>query len=198
MAETSSNRGKRRTVILTMAVLCLMAALTAAAVPLYRAFCQATGFGGTTQVADSLPELGDEWVTVRFNADTARGMPWSFKPAQLEIKVRAGEQVLAFYEAHNPTDATITGAATFNVTPEKAGLYFDKIDCFCFTEQVLGPGESADMPVTFFVDPEMFDDPNTKDVKTITLSYTFFEQVSDTEQDSAALVSDDEPEPVKN
>jgi len=198
MAEASSKRGKRRTVVLTLGILGVMAALTAAAVPLYQMFCQATGYGGTPQVADSLPEPTDNWVTIRFNADTARGMPWSFKPEQLEIKVRAGEQTLAFYEAQNPTDRTITGTAVFNVVPDSAGLYFDKIECFCFTEQTLGPGEIAQMPVTFFVDPEMFDDPNTKDVKTITLSYTFYEQESDSEQDSAALVTNDEAAPAQN
>jgi cytochrome c oxidase assembly protein subunit 11 len=198
MADGNANRSKRRTVILTLGVLALMTALTVAAVPLYRAFCQATGYGGTTQVADSVPEVGDRWVTVRFNADTGRGMPWHFRPEQNEVRVRVGEQVLAFFEAENPTKATITGAATFNVTPEKAGRYFSKIDCFCFTEQVLGPGQRADMPVTFFVDPEIYNDPNTWDVNTITLSYTFFEQDSDAEQDSAALVTDDASGLVKN
>ena len=138
---------------MTLAIIGVMGALTAAAVPLYRMFCQATGFGGTTQVADTMPEIGDRWVTVRFNADTGRGMPWTFRPAQREIRVRVGEQVLAFYEAENPTQSTITGTATFNVTPQKAGLYFAKIDCFCFTEQILGPGQRADMPVDVFCRP---------------------------------------------
>ncbi len=183
---------------MTLAIIGVMGALTVAAVPLYRIFCQATGFGGTTQIADSVPEIGDRWVTVRFNADTARGMPWNFRPAQNEVRVRVGEQVLVFYEAENPTQSTTTGTATFNVTPQKAGLYFAKVDCFCFTEQVLQPGERVDMPVSFFVDPEMFEDPNTRDVHTITLSYTFFEQDSDAEQDSAAFVSDDASDPVTN
>lgn len=198
MTDSTRQRGKCRTVIATLAVIACMSALTVAAVPLYRLFCQVTGFGGTTQVAQITPEIGDRMVTVRFNADTARGMPWTFRPSQREIEVRVGEQVLAFYEAENTTDRTITGTATFNVTPDKAGLYFAKIDCFCFTEQILAPGQKVDMPVTFFVDPEMFDDPNTDDVHTITLSYTFFEQESDVEQDRAALVLEDEPDAISN
>jgi cytochrome c oxidase assembly protein subunit 11 len=174
MVYPNKTRAKRRTVVLTLGILAVMAALTVSAVPLYRMFCQVTGFGGTTQTADAAPEIGDRWITVRFNADTGRGMPWNFRPEQTEVRVRVGEQVLAFYEAQNPTAATITGTATFNVTPQKAGLYFAKIDCFCFTEQVLGPGQRADMPVTFFVDPDMLSDINAREVKTVTLSYTFF------------------------
>jgi len=198
MAERNTKAGKQRTVLMTLGILGVMVALTVAAVPLYRMFCQVTGFGGTTQVATAAPEVGEEWVTVQFNADTGRGMPWSFRPAQREVKVRVGEQTLVFFEAQNPTDRTITGTATFNVTPQKAGLYFAKIECFCFTEQVLETGKKVDMPVSFFVDPGMFDDPNTKDVHTITLSYTFFEQESDDGQASAALGDDDYAGLVKN
>jgi cytochrome c oxidase assembly protein subunit 11 len=152
-----------------------------AAVPLYRMFCQVTGFGGTTQVAEKAPvAVGERIITVRFNADTARGMPWKFQPQQRAVSLKVGQQALALYEAANPTDRRIVGTSTFNVTPLKAGPYFSKIECFCFTEQALAPGQSIDMPVSFFVDPEISDDRNLDDVKTITLSYTFFEVVGDT------------------
>jgi|TARA_B100000959_G_scaffold18023_1_gene17394 cytochrome c oxidase assembly protein subunit 11 len=152
-----------------------------AAVPLYRMFCQVTGFGGTTQVAEKAPvAVGERIITVRFNADTARGMPWKFQPQQRAVSLKVGQQALALYEAANPTDRRIVGTSTFNVTPLKAGPYFSKIECFCFTEQALAPGQSVDMPVSFFVDPEISDDRNLDDVKTITLSYTFFEVVGDT------------------
>ena len=147
-----------------------------AAVPLYQMFCQVTGFGGTTQVAEKAPvAAGERVITVRFNADTARGMPWQFRPQQRAVSLKVGEQALALYEAVNPTDRHIVGTSTFNVTPLKAGPYFSKIECFCFTEQALAPGQSIDMPVSFFVDPEISNDRNLDDVKTITLSYTFFE-----------------------
>jgi len=147
-----------------------------AAVPLYQMFCQVTGFGGTTQVAEKAPvAAGERVITVRFNADTARGMPWQFRPQQRAVSLKVGEQALALYEAVNPTDRRIVGTSTFNVTPLKAGPYFSKIECFCFTEQALAPGQSVDMPVSFFVDPEISNDRNLDDVKTITLSYTFFE-----------------------
>ncbi len=199
MTDAARQRGKLRTVLATLAVISCMTALTVAAVPLYRLFCQVTGFGGTPQIVEAAPEQADDrWVTVRFDANTARGMPWTFRPLDREIEVRVGEQMLMFYEASNPTDRPVTGTATFNVTPDKAGLYFAKIDCFCFIEQTLAPGESIEMPVSFFVDPGMFDDPNTDDVHTITLSYTFFEQAGDEEQNSAALVSDETPGVASN
>jgi cytochrome c oxidase assembly protein subunit 11 len=153
----------------------VMLGLTAASVPLYRMFCQTTGYGGTTQVADRAPATPlEQTIKVRFNADVDPALPWLFQPAQREIVVRLGEQRLAFFHARNRSDRAITGQAVFNVTPDKAGVYFDKIACFCFTEQVLQPGEAVDMPVSFFVDPAILDDPNAHDVKTITLSYTFF------------------------
>jgi cytochrome c oxidase assembly protein subunit 11 len=152
-----------------------MIGLAFASVPLYRIFCQVTGFGGTPQIADSLDvEVGERTLTVRFTADTARGMPWRFKPVQKAVSLKVGEQKLAFYQAVNTSDKTITGTATFNVTPVKAGYYFTKIDCFCFTEQTLEPGQEVDMPVAFYVDPEISADPNLDDVTEITLSYTFF------------------------
>jgi cytochrome c oxidase assembly protein subunit 11 len=168
-------RRKGLTALLATGVIAGMLGLTAAAVPLYRLFCQVTGYGGTTQRAAQAPEqVRDRTIKVRFNADIAQGMSWSFAPAAREVEVRIGEQTLAFYRAHNRAGRPITGTATFNVTPAKAGIYFSKIDCFCFTEQVLAPDESADLPVSFFVDPAILDDPDTKDLQSITLSYTFF------------------------
>jgi cytochrome c oxidase assembly protein subunit 11 len=154
-----------------------MVGMAFAAVPLYSLFCQVTGYGGTSQVAVSAPgAVSGRMMTVQFDASTAAGMPWKFKPAQRQIKVRIGEEQLAFYTAHNPLKRTVMGTATYNVTPHKAGPYFSKIDCFCFTEQVLEPGQSVEMPVSFFVDPDILKDPGLDDVKTITLSYTFFEK----------------------
>ncbi len=143
--------------------------------PLYRLFCQATGFGGTTQRADRAPaNASDVVVTIRFNAETAPDLGWEFHPLQDAVTVHPGEQRQIFYRAVNNTTQPATASATFNVTPAKSGVYFDKLQCFCFSEQHLGPGESADMGVVFFVDPDILTDPNTTDVRTITLSYTMF------------------------
>ncbi len=164
---------------LTVAALAMllvaMGGLVYASVPLYRLFCQVTGFGGTTRTAAAPPAVpGARIIAVRFNADVNRAMPWSFQPAQREISVQVGEEALAFYVARNDSEVPITGTATFNVTPQKTGIYYNKIECFCFTEQRLLPSESVDMAVSFFVDPAIVDDPNQDDVKAITLSYTFF------------------------
>jgi len=154
-----------------------MVGLAFAAVPLYSLFCQVTGYGGTSQVAVKAPgAVSERMITIQFDAGVAGGMPWQFKPAQREIKVRLGEEALAFYRASNPLKRSVMGSATYNVTPHKAGPYFNKIECFCFTEQVLEGGRSVDMPVSFFVDPDIVNDPNLDDVRTITLSYTFFEK----------------------
>ncbi len=175
----------RRKAIPLVAVGLGMAGLAWAAVPLYDMFCRVTGFGGTTQVAaEGSDRVLERMVTVRFDASTVRGMPWEFRPVQTKIQLRIGETALAFYEAYNPTDRVIAGTASYNVSPFSMGGYFAKIDCFCFTEQVLQPGQRVTMPVTFYVDPEMVDDPETEGVTTITLSYTFFE----TELDSQAAL----------
>lgn len=170
-------KGQRTTVVAIILGIAFMGALTASAVPLYRLFCQVTGFAGTPATALEAPGFSGDptLVTVRFNADTARGMPWEFRPLLQEVRTPTGEQVTVFYEAINPTGREITGVSTFNVTPLKVGEYFAKIDCFCFVEQTLAPGERVAMPVTFFVDPDMLDDPLTSEVRSITLSYTFFE-----------------------
>jgi len=177
-------QGKRNrlTALVAAGVVFGMVGAAYAAVPLYQMFCQVTGYGGTTQMATEAPAVtGERIITVRFNADTAGTMPWRFRPQQRAVTVRVGEQTLALYEAINPSQRRIVGSATFNVTPAKAGAYFNKIECFCFTEQALKPGESTDMPVSFFVDPAISDDPNLDDVHTITLSYTFFEVAGGTD-----------------
>ena len=158
----------------------LMLGAAYASVPLYDLFCRVTGFGGTPQTAEAAgTEVLDQTITVRFDASTARDMPWRFEPVETTREVRIGETGLAFYEAHNPTDRPITGSATYNVAPFSAGGYFVKIDCFCFVEQTLEPGETVQMPVTFYVDPDITRDPETENVPEITLSYTFYERDAD-------------------
>ena len=160
----------RRTGLLLSCVIVAMIGLTAASVPLYRLFCQVTGFGGTTQMADAPPPaVGDRVVEIRFNADVDKRLPWSFQPAQRQMKLRVGEVGLAFYRARNVSRRDITGTAVFNVTPQKVGIYFNKVE-----QQTLGPGKTVEMPVTFFVDPAIVEDHNLDDVRTVTLSYTFF------------------------
>ena len=169
-------RASRRMLAGLLFVVVCMVGLCFAAVPLYRVFCEETGFGGTTQVAHAFPKgaLGRQ-ITVRFNADVGGGLDWDFAPDQKEITVKLGEPAHISYHAANRSRRKITGRAIYNVTPEKAGPYFDKIQCFCFTNQELKAGEKVDMPVTFFVDPDLVNDASMDDVKTITLSYTFFE-----------------------
>ena len=172
-----SHKRKRMMLVVLGGVACGMVGLSFAAVPLYDLFCSVTGFGGTTQTADAAPaEVGNRVMAVQFNSDVSNDVPWRFKPSQREVKLRVGEVGLAFYTAINESNNTILGSATFNVTPPKAGIYFSKIDCFCFEEQVLRPGESAELPVTFFIDPDIVNDRDMDDVTTITLSYTFFNQ----------------------
>ncbi|WPZ35686.1 cytochrome c oxidase assembly protein [Thalassobaculum sp. OXR-137] len=153
-----------------------MVGVSYAAVPLYTLFCQVTGFGGTTQVADAAPGASAEHrtFTVRFDSNVRDGLDWKFVPAARTTKVEVGVENLAFYRATNTGDTPIVGTAAFNVTPHKAGPYFMKIACFCFTEQVLKPGETVDMPVQFFLDPELLKDPKMDGVTTVTLSYTFY------------------------
>mgnify|MGYP001395075817 FL=1 len=172
-----SHKRKRMMLVVLGGVACGMVGLSFAAVPLYDLFCSVTGFGGTTQTADAAPaEVGNRVMAVQFNSDVSNDVPWRFKPSQREVELRVGEVGLAFYTAINESNNTILGSATFNVTPLKAGIYFTKVDCFCFEEQVLRPGESAELPVTFFIDPDIVNDRDMDDVTTITLSYTFFNQ----------------------
>lgn len=153
----------------------IMLALSFASVPLYRLFCAATGYGGTTQVAKSAPAtLGRRDVVVHFDANIAPGLPWKFQPETSDIRIRTGQTVTIFYKATNLSDRETAAQAMYNVTPESAGAYFDKIACFCFTEQKLGPHASLEMPVVFFLDPALEQDSSMTGVASITLSYTFF------------------------
>lgn len=163
-------------------VVCAMVGLSFASVPLYSVFCRVTGWGGTTQVSVTLPstdEIIDRDITVRFDGNTARDLPWNFRPEKISIKVKLGERGFANFIAVNRTQIPTAGTATFNVTPLKAGKYFHKIQCFCFDEQILQPNQKVNMPVLFYVDPKLHDDRNMDDVTTITLSYSFFKADSD-------------------
>lgn len=169
-------RRRNRTVLLSLLGLVVgMTGLAYASVPLYSLFCQVTGYGGTTQRAEAgSTAVLERTIKVRFNADVNRSLDWSFHPNQREVTLKVGETYLASYNARNQGREPVVGTAVYNVTPAKAGAYFNKIQCFCFTEQVLQPGQDVDMPVAFFVDPAIADDPNMEDVGTITLSYTFY------------------------
>ncbi|MEZ5825441.1 MAG: cytochrome c oxidase assembly protein [Geminicoccaceae bacterium] len=171
------DRRKRRTAFAGGVVIAGMLGLTAASVPLYNLFCRVTGYGGTTQRADveaAEREVVDQVIEVSFNADISPDLPWTFRPLQRKVEVKIGENRLAFFEAINNSDQPIVGRAVYNVTPHKTGYYFNKVHCFCFDEQVLQPGERVEMPVSFFVDPEMLEDPDARMVRQMTLSYTFF------------------------
>ena len=160
---------------LRLALLALaMVGLAFASVPLYRAFCQATGFGGTTQRAERAPGAIAGEIGVRFDANVDSKLPWRFEPVQERVRIHPGERTTIYYRATNLTARTTTGQAIFNVTPEETGPYFNKIACFCFTEQTLKPGQSVIMPVVFFVDPRIRDDQDTRIIDEITLSYTFY------------------------
>mgnify|MGYP000296597633 CR=1 FL=1 len=168
--------GPQKTVVQTVSVVLVMGALAWASVPLYDWFCRVTGFGGVTGVSEVAPdEVLDQTIKIRFDGSLNSNMPWEFKPVVREMELKIGETGLAFYEAYNPTDRPIAGSASYNVYPYEAGGFFNKIDCFCFEEQVLEPGERVQMPVTFYVDPEIVADRDAKYVHAITLSYTFYE-----------------------
>jgi cytochrome c oxidase assembly protein subunit 11 len=155
-------------------IVLVMVGLAFASVPLYRIFCQVTGFGGTPMRADAAPGAVAGQVGVRFDANVNGALPWTFKPQETIIRIRPGERMTTNYLAHNLTARSTTGRAIFNVSPATAGQYFNKIECFCFTEQTLRPGQRVEMPVVFFVDPKIRDDESTRDIDEITLSYTFF------------------------
>lgn len=170
-----SSGSNRRTATYLAGVVLTMGTLAWAAVPFYDWFCRVTGYGGTTNTAEAgAEEVLDETVTVRFDANVAPGLGWQFRPLQNEMTLKIGETGMAFYEAYNPTDRAIAGTASYNVAPDLAGYYFTKIQCFCFTEQVLQPGERVEMPVIFYVDPTIVDDRDAGHIRNITLSYTFF------------------------
>jgi cytochrome c oxidase assembly protein subunit 11 len=160
-----------------------MVGMSFAAIPLYRVFCQATGYGGTPKIgAAAAPGGNGRTIRVRFNADTYPGLPWTFAPDQVEIAVPLGEDHLASYTARNKARSAVTGVALYNITPEKAAKYFHKTACFCFNKQTLEPGQTMDFPLSFWVDPAIGTDPDTSDVQTVTLSYTFFRTLEDAEK----------------
>lgn len=178
--------GPQKTAAQLAGVAVTMLSLSFAAVPFYDWFCRVTGYGGTVGVSQSASDVVlDQTIKIRFDASKEAGMPWDFKPEIREMTLRIGETGLAFYEAYNPTDRVVAGTASYNVTPDQAGGFFTKIDCFCFTQQVLQPGERVMMPVTFYVDPGIVTDREGKYVKHITLSYTF--HVTDLPEQQAAL-----------
>lgn len=165
---------EKRTLSGLLAVVLVMGALSWAAVPFYSWFCQVTGYGGTTQRAEGPSDrVVDQVVRVRFDANVDANLDWTFRPLQNRIELKFGETGLAFYEAVNTSDEVLTGTASFNVAPDVAGIFFDKIECFCFTEQTLAPGERIEMPVTFYVNPDMVDDRDAGRIRDITLSYSF-------------------------
>jgi cytochrome c oxidase assembly protein subunit 11 len=180
MASVPLERQNRRVALIFVGVAAGMLGLGYAAVPLYDLFCRVTGFGGTTQVATeaqaanaALLSAGAPTISIRFDANTARDMPWTFRPRQVTDRVQVGQRDMAIFEAKNLSSVPVTGTATFNVEPEQAGIHFNKIQCFCFTEQTLQPGQEVAMPVLYFVDPKALDDPAMEGVEQITLSYTF-------------------------
>lgn len=179
-------RSNRRLAMVCLGFFAGMVGMAYAAVPLYDLFCKVTGYGGTTQrVAQYSPVILDRDITVRFDANIAGGLPWQFKPVTREVKLKIGETTQVSYEAKNIFSRPVSGRATFNVTPQIAGAYFMKVECFCFTDTELKPGETMDMPVVFYVDPEIVNVPELKNINTITLSYTFFPLAEGSPQASA-------------
>jgi len=174
-SAASLDARNRRVALFAALFVAAMVGLAFASVPLYRLFCQATGYGGIPQRADRGPDqVLDRTIRIRFDANVDSGLPWSFEPVQQVMDVKIGEQALAFFKATNNGSTPITGTAIFNVAPELGGRYFTKIQCFCFKQQTLNPGTTAEMPVIFFVDPKILEDEDTKNISEITLSYTFY------------------------
>ncbi|MBY8825392.1 cytochrome c oxidase assembly protein [Sphingomonas colocasiae] len=170
-------RGKRRTAVSMVMLVTGMVCLGYASVPLYRLFCQVTGFGGTTQRAEAgamVKPVAGKTISIRFDANHAPALPWSFEPEKHVETVTIGANEMAFYSAKNLSDKPVSGIASYNVSPTQAGKYFTKVECFCFSQQTLEPGQQVRMPVIFFVDPKILDDPDANDISEITLSYTFF------------------------
>ncbi len=167
-------------------VIATMGGLAYASVPLYRMFCAATGYGGTPRIGPQAgPGATDTFILVRFNADVNGGMPWRFEAVQRELRVALGNEQPAFYRARNLSGTAVIGVSTYNVTPEKAAPYFHKTQCFCFNEQIIAAGGEAQFPLSFWVDPAIASDPNTRDVTEITLSYTFFHSLNDASRTGA-------------
>lgn len=179
-------RKNRRLAFASFGFVAFMVGVSFAAVPLYDLFCRVTGFGGTPMIGQAAPAApGEATITVRFNANTHPNLPWRFAAQNTAMTLRVGEEGLAFYTASNRTDRPATGVSTYNVTPEVVGRYFHKTACFCFEDQTLQPGQQVDMPLSFWVDPRIAQDPATRDIRTITVSYTFFRSLHDAERAGA-------------
>jgi cytochrome c oxidase assembly protein subunit 11 len=179
-------RRNRRMAFGAFGFVAFMVGVSFAAVPLYDLFCRVTGFGGTPMIGQAAPgAVGERTITVRFNANTQPNLPWRFTAQQNAMTVRLGEEGLAFYTARNLSNGPVMGVSTYNVTPEVVGRYFHKTACFCFEEQTLEPGQTVDMPLAFWVDPRIATDPATRDIRTITVSYTFFRSLNDAERAGA-------------
>ena len=181
MATAPLEYRNRRVGLIALAGALVMLGLGYASVPLYRLFCEATGFGGTTQRANEAQAnsvaVAAKTISVRFDGNVESGMPWEFGPEQVTQTLRIGARKMAFFKAHNLSPKAVTGVASFNVTPANAGRYFNKVQCFCFNQQTLKPGQTVDMPVIYYVDPAILTDPDAKDIEQITLSYTFHQVV---------------------
>lgn len=188
--EKKLERRKTTTAIIAVTVVAGMVGFAFASAPLYRMVCKTLGIGGTTQVAAQAPSsISQEPVTIRFDSNIDPQLPWEFKPEQKAVTVKFGETATVKYRAKNISDHTIVGTATFNVTPEKVGIYFNKLACFCFQETTLKPGEEVELPVTFFVDPDLLQDEYANEVRTLTLSYTFFPSLNAVASAPATTVS---------
>ncbi len=188
-SQAAPARNHRSVAIACAAVAVGMIGMSYAAVPLYRMFCQVTGFGGTPQVASGPSQsVLNQTITMRFDANVSKKLAWKFVPLERTIELRIGENRITNYRATNVSDRPLTGTATFNVSPDSAGIHFNKIECFCFTEQKLQPGESVDMPVSFFIDPEIVNDPNAAHFTQLTLSYTFYPAETENETNARAEV----------
>ncbi len=195
----TASRSNGRTLGMLVGIVVLMGALAWAAVPFYNWFCKVTGYGGTTNVSEVASDtVLDETIRVRCAATVDDNMGWTYRPLQREMTLRIGENAIAFYEAVNNTDETITGTASYNVVPEIAGYFFNKIDCFCFTEQTLKPGERVEMPVSFFVDASLVNDRDAGRIRDLTLSYTFHRTKSSAPAAPKQAVLDAKPKPSVN
>jgi cytochrome c oxidase assembly protein subunit 11 len=184
--RTAIAQRNRRVGAAAFGVVGLMVGVSFAAVPLYDLFCRVTGYNGTPMIGQEAPgATGEQVLTIRFNANTQPNLPWRFEPAQPAVQLRLGEEAVGFYHARNLSDRPATGISTYNVTPEVVGRYFHKTACFCFEEQTLTPGQEVDMPLAFWVDPKIAQDPNTRGIRTITVSYTFHRSLADAERSGA-------------
>lgn len=192
--KANLSRRNRRTAVTAFAVVAGMVGMSFAFVPLYNFICQVTGLAGVPQIAEqSTGKISTEEITIRFDANVDRSLPWSFSPLEKAVTIKLGEEHVMSYQSSNLSDQPVTGISTFNVTPIKAAQYFTKIECFCFVEQTLEPGQTVDMPVTFYVDPAILEDDLARDVKTITLSYTFYRTLDDVPDTEPDLLSEITP-----